>query len=526
MVPRGGAAPQAPALAGDTASVAIAPGCGSAVAAAAAAGARDAPSAGDGAAANVRRAVSERATGPVALAEPPRRRQVKRKAQREGGTAGKAGSSAGGPAIYPVTAKRQRRHAAGAVEGGAGEALGAPRRAAGVLRGGGGQTPGSSGPLGGVAAGQEQRTDGDAPGGREPRRKKKKAAAERVQLAAISARGEPSSSASGAAPASRSATQGPAAHAAVKRAERRNAQHAARPGTASAARASAEELLAGAAGVPSRSAAAAYPAEGPAARSTPTAQPAPTPHPPDHVKKPGKRNKFKPWVRAAAPEALPHAATVSGAAAVQPAAQASDGAAVRPHTGTANGAAAKPPAAAVDGAAVRLHAAVANRVAHAGPCPAAAKAAAPGAQAGGLTHAKSDKKRQRLQERAHPEGPGVEAAGSKARRFLGQGTVAGHAAAGATGLGAPCQGDPGPGGGTAGLVARPARKAGSEQAVRRGSNPNPEAGPGLLGAMRARLAGGRFRWLNQRLYMAPSAEAHALMQAQPELYEQYHEVRS
>lgn len=48
---------------------------------------------------------------------------------------------------------------------------------------------------------------------------------------------------------------------------------------------------------------------------------------------------------------------------------------------------------------------------------------------------------------------------------------------------------------------------------------------GLLGQMRARLAGGRFRWLNEQLYTAASGDAFALMQGQPELFQQYHEVR-
>ncbi|KAK9846497.1 hypothetical protein WJX81_005330 [Elliptochloris bilobata] len=52
---------------------------------------------------------------------------------------------------------------------------------------------------------------------------------------------------------------------------------------------------------------------------------------------------------------------------------------------------------------------------------------------------------------------------------------------------------------------------------------SPAAGGLEGGGMRARLAGGRFRWLNERLYTAASGDAFALMQAQPELFEQYHE---
>lgn len=41
--------------------------------------------------------------------------------------------------------------------------------------------------------------------------------------------------------------------------------------------------------------------------------------------------------------------------------------------------------------------------------------------------------------------------------------------------------------------------------------------------MRQRLQGGRFRWLNEKLYIGDSAEAVQLMQQEPELMEQYHE---
>ena len=41
--------------------------------------------------------------------------------------------------------------------------------------------------------------------------------------------------------------------------------------------------------------------------------------------------------------------------------------------------------------------------------------------------------------------------------------------------------------------------------------------------MRARLQGGRFRWLNEKLYTCGGGEALGLLQAEPELFEQYHE---
>ena len=53
-----------------------------------------------------------------------------------------------------------------------------------------------------------------------------------------------------------------------------------------------------------------------------------------------------------------------------------------------------------------------------------------------------------------------------------------------------------------------------------------KAGAGLLAHMRAKLAGGRFRWLNEQLYTSLGEEAFRLMQEQPDLYEQYHEVRA
>ncbi|EFJ43855.1 hypothetical protein VOLCADRAFT_76524 [Volvox carteri f. nagariensis] len=41
--------------------------------------------------------------------------------------------------------------------------------------------------------------------------------------------------------------------------------------------------------------------------------------------------------------------------------------------------------------------------------------------------------------------------------------------------------------------------------------------------MRAKLAGGRFRYLNEELYTRSGGDAFAMMQSQPELFSQYHE---
>ena len=47
---------------------------------------------------------------------------------------------------------------------------------------------------------------------------------------------------------------------------------------------------------------------------------------------------------------------------------------------------------------------------------------------------------------------------------------------------------------------------------------------GLLDQMRSKLSGGRFRMLNQQLYTSRGQEAFDTMQAQPDLFQQYHEV--
>ena len=47
---------------------------------------------------------------------------------------------------------------------------------------------------------------------------------------------------------------------------------------------------------------------------------------------------------------------------------------------------------------------------------------------------------------------------------------------------------------------------------------------GLLEQMRSKLSGGRFRMLNEQLYTAPGQDAFEMMQGDPALFEQYHEV--
>ncbi len=42
---------------------------------------------------------------------------------------------------------------------------------------------------------------------------------------------------------------------------------------------------------------------------------------------------------------------------------------------------------------------------------------------------------------------------------------------------------------------------------------------GLLGKMRAKLAGSQFRWLNEQLYTCPGSQAFELMQEQPQLFD-------
>lgn len=47
---------------------------------------------------------------------------------------------------------------------------------------------------------------------------------------------------------------------------------------------------------------------------------------------------------------------------------------------------------------------------------------------------------------------------------------------------------------------------------------------GLLDQMRSKLSGGRFRMLNEQLYTAPGQRAFEMMQGDPAVFEQYHEV--
>lgn len=44
-----------------------------------------------------------------------------------------------------------------------------------------------------------------------------------------------------------------------------------------------------------------------------------------------------------------------------------------------------------------------------------------------------------------------------------------------------------------------------------------------LEKMRARLTGGRFRWLNEQLYTTQGHTAQKLMQQHPDYFEEYHE---
>ena len=47
----------------------------------------------------------------------------------------------------------------------------------------------------------------------------------------------------------------------------------------------------------------------------------------------------------------------------------------------------------------------------------------------------------------------------------------------------------------------------------------------LLEQMRSKLSGGRFRMLNEQLYTSQGEDAYNMMQGQPDLFEQYHEVK-
>ena len=52
----------------------------------------------------------------------------------------------------------------------------------------------------------------------------------------------------------------------------------------------------------------------------------------------------------------------------------------------------------------------------------------------------------------------------------------------------------------------------------------PQKKKGLLEQMRSKLSGGRFRMLNEQLYTSAGQHAFQMMQGQPDLYQQYHEV--
>ena len=84
----------------------------------------------------------------------------------------------------------------------------------------------------------------------------------------------------------------------------------------------------------------------------------------------------------------------------------------------------------------------------------------------------------------------------------------------------------------AGLTSESSRDAGKakssdatsgSQVARAGVKGQKEVG--LLSKMRAKLAGSQFRWLNEQLYTCPGSQAFELMQEQPQLFEQYHEVQ-
>ncbi|GFR47186.1 hypothetical protein Agub_g8778, partial [Astrephomene gubernaculifera] len=67
------------------------------------------------------------------------------------------------------------------------------------------------------------------------------------------------------------------------------------------------------------------------------------------------------------------------------------------------------------------------------------------------------------------------------------------------------------------------RWGGAAQGKKAGPSSGTGAGGGFLDRMRARLAGGRFRYLNEELYTRSGGDAYSMMQSQPELFSQYHE---
>ena len=66
-----------------------------------------------------------------------------------------------------------------------------------------------------------------------------------------------------------------------------------------------------------------------------------------------------------------------------------------------------------------------------------------------------------------------------------------------------------------------AQSVGSPKALSRGKL---KKKANLLEQMRSKLSGGRFRMLNEQLYTSAGQDAFQMMQGQPDLYQQYHEV--
>ncbi|GIL75907.1 hypothetical protein Vretifemale_5620 [Volvox reticuliferus] len=100
------------------------------------------------------------------------------------------------------------------------------------------------------------------------------------------------------------------------------------------------------------------------------------------------------------------------------------------------------------------------------------------------------------------------------------GAAAAAAAAAAQSLPSADDGRNGGGNGTtaAALATAAVRQVGLGQKA-----PGKKAAAGFLDKMRAKLAGGRFRYLNEELYTRSGKEAFRMMQSQPELFSQYHE---
>ncbi len=67
--------------------------------------------------------------------------------------------------------------------------------------------------------------------------------------------------------------------------------------------------------------------------------------------------------------------------------------------------------------------------------------------------------------------------------------------------------------------------AAGEQLPARSTDASKKKSKSLLEQMRSKLSGGRFRMLNEQLYTSEGEEAFNMMQGQPDLFEQYHEVR-